>query len=119
MGCAFFFALFKNLIMIALGSSVLIFAVCPQLLANWLGKNLGDAYSIYKEMPFYEDLWETAKSQGLWVLVLMIVGVISLVKMNQRHQAVEVGGATLVAAVLFFRIQTMGIHHRYLITPAC
>ena len=113
-----FFALFKNLIMIALGSSVLIFAVCPQLLANWLGKNLGDAYSIYKEMPFYEDLWETAKSQGLWVLVLMIVGVISLVKMNQRHQAVEVGGATLVAAVLFFRIQTMGIHHRYLITPA-
>ena len=106
-----------NLLMIAGASCALLLLVAPRLFATFLGANYGAAYSAYRTMPFYEDLWQTIQVQGGWIVLAAIAGVAAMWKTGAWQRIVELGGPAAVAATLFFRVQSMGLHHRYLVTP--
>ncbi len=74
------------------------------------------AYSAYKERPWYMDLRQIAQVAGGWYSFIAVLGLGNmLLKPETRQNCLEMCVIVGIAFALFEQIQSMGIHHRYLV----
>ncbi|WP_169744623.1 hypothetical protein [Paenibacillus stellifer] len=78
--------------------------------------NFSIAYSAYSIGNYTDNFVITGKSMGLFICLLLALGVIiGATKKELRPYAAMFFSSFGITQILFFRIQNMGIHHRYLL----
>lgn len=107
-----------NLLLIAGISCIVIFILNREVFSVFLGGNYNEAYAAYKIRPTYMDFLKGIRNLGGIFSGLAVVGFISLcVRRESRKYWIKIVVPPVVAGILFGTVQSMGIHHLYLIVP--
>lgn len=78
--------------------------------------NFSLAYSAYSSGSNFDKFLDVGKSFGLFSYGIMLVGfLIGLLKKGTRFISLSLGLSFIITQILFFRIQNMGPHHKYLL----
>ena len=112
-----FLYLIRNLTGIALMSALLMVALSPDSLKMLLRSDYSLAYSAYKKRPWHMDLLLIAQTIGGFYLIIALIGfVYILFKSQTRILGIKMVVIFTISFAMFERIQSMEVHHRYLIT---
>lgn len=110
--------LLANMCMIAGVSSLLMLAINPALFRLFLGGNYSIAYSAYKNMDLWWNIWSPLRNVGLIWIAAACAGVVSLLKRGEaRAPCVRLLIAACITVILFYAVQDLGYHQHYLILP--
>ncbi|MEK5399576.1 hypothetical protein [Paenibacillus sp. FSL K6-2859] len=98
---------------ISLGFLLLFF---KEFLKQSFFNNFSVAYSAYNIGTYTDNFLITGKSIGLFICLLLTLGfIIGITKKDLRPFTTLFFSSFGITQILFFRIQNMGIHHRYLL----
>lgn len=74
------------------------------------------AYSAYSTGDYFDNFLNIGKSLGIFICLLIAVGfIVGITKKQSRSFTIMLVSSLFVTQLLFFRIQSMGMHHRYLL----
>ncbi len=107
-----------NMLAIAAVSTLCIVIIQPALLQLFISTHYATAYSFYKTMSVWGNLWIFSKNLGMLWLAAAYGGISILVASSPtRLICLRLLIAMIVAIVLFCTVQDLGYHHHYLIYP--
>ncbi len=110
--------LFFNLILIAGISCLFIFMLNREVFSVFLGGNYKEAYAAYKIRPTYMDFFKAIRNLGGIFSGFAAIGFASLgIRRQTRKYWIKIVVPPAAAGILFGTVQSMGIHHLYLILP--
>lgn len=113
-----FLKLAANLLMIAGVSVVAILLINPEIFNRFLGNDYGSAYSAFKTTTGWQDFAAVGRYAGMVITLAAVWGFLLLV--TQKSTAlisIRMLVSGLIAGVMFCMTQSMGHHHKYLISP--
>lgn len=113
-----FMYLFLNLMLVAGISGMIILILNKEVFLVFFGSNYKNAYAAYKTCPTYMDFVKAIRNMGGIYFGFAVIGMISLcAKKETRKYLIKIGIPPVTAGILFGTVQSMGMHHRYLILP--
>lgn len=111
-------ALFANLSLIAGSCLIWLAVVTPATITMFLGNQYSEAYAAYKTRTDLGDLIYICRDFGWLLAAAAAVGMIGLLSQkNLREIGAKWIAIFVVSFILFQRVQSAGVHHRYLFIP--
>lgn len=111
-------ALFANLSVIAGSCLIWLAVVTPATITMFLANQYSEAYAAYKTRTDFGDLIYICKDFGWLLAAAAMIGVIAvLFQKGLREIGVKQLVIFTVSFALFQRVQSAGVHHRYLFIP--
>lgn len=103
-------------------AALTLLGLASPILADWLGNlgahDYGAIYAAYRKSPEV-FIGLVGDWFGFGVLAIAALGAASLLFVSKNGRLLRLTlGAAIIAALLFFRVQTPYVHHAYLIFPA-
>lgn len=104
----------KNGLVIVLVMGGILFVFFKPFLINSFDGTIAEAYSAYQTGGFARNYWLLIKYFGVAIILSTIIGCISLVK-KSINDFIVYCISSFVTTYMFYRIQSMGNHHYYLV----
>lgn len=106
----------KNIFIFGIIMLIIIILIFFPLLRRIIESNFTIAYSAYKSGGISYEISEFIKSLGIFPTSIMCFGIFGGVKRKEsRNFSLQLVIIPIICIILFNSIQTMGIHHRYLL----